>query len=135
MITAAGLKDRSGLLRAELYPPDDAGFLADDNVLLNSGRVFRRAEKRVPATDPVELCIRVPTPGLYTIALVHDRDGDRKFSLLHDGIGFPGNPRLGLVKPRAADARLRVSAGVVKTRIVLNYRHGLFAFAPVDTHK
>ena len=131
IITAVGLRDRAGLLRAELYPPDDDGFLADDNVLLSSGRTFRRAEERMPAGGSVRLCIRVPAPGDYTLALVHDRDGDRKFSLFHDGIGFPGNPRLGLGKPRAASARLHVSDGITETDIVLNYRQGLFAFGPI----
>jgi hypothetical protein len=123
MITAIGLKDRDGILRAELYPPDDEGFLADDNVLLGSGRTFRRAEERLPANGPVRLCIRAPSAG--------DRDADRKFSLFHDGIGFPGNPSLGLAKPHAASARLHVGDGIAETRIVLNYRRGLFTFAPI----
>ena len=134
LIHARGLKDRNGLLRAELYPPDDADFLADDNVLLGAGKTFRRAEEPLAAGADPTLCIRAPAPGVYTLAVIHDRDGNRKFSLLHDGIGFPGNPRLGISKPAAASARIAVPAGLVDTDVILNYRRGFLSFGPLDRH-
>jgi len=44
----SGLKDRSGELKLELYPANDADFLKDDRDLIKEGKFFRR--------------IRVPTP-------------------------------------------------------------------------
>lgn len=132
MITVDGLKDHTGTLRAELYPPDQADFLADDNVLVAAGKTFRRVTIPVPSANPVRLCIRVPAPGTYTLALTHDRDGKPKFNFWTDGIGFPGNPRLGHAAPPAADARIAVGPGLTATRIVLNYRHGLLSFGPLD---
>lgn len=131
VITAVGLKDRKGLLRAELYPDNDDDFLEDDNILINAGKTFRRVEIALPAAGAVQLCIRAPAAGTYTLSLLHDRDSNRKFGLSTDGVGFPNNPRLGLGKPRAAAVRFRAGAGITDISIRLNYRRGLFSFGPL----
>ncbi|HET8613750.1 MAG TPA: DUF2141 domain-containing protein [Sphingomonas sp.] len=130
-VDVEGLKDRKGRLRLELYPPDDADFLSDDNLLIEEGKTFRRVDVPVPQSGPVRLCIRAPGPGVYTMSLLHDRDSNHKFGLSTDGIGFPGNPRLGWSKPKAAQARIVVNGSRTETRIILNYRHGLFSFSPL----
>ena len=132
LIEVIGIKDRAGLLRAELYPDNDADFLNDDKILVRQGKTFHRVEIAVPPSGPVQLCIRVPGPGTYTLSLLHDRDSNLKFGLSSDGIGFPGNPRLGLSKPRAATASFRAGAGITEVPIRLNYRRGLFSFRPLD---
>jgi uncharacterized protein (DUF2141 family) len=132
LVTANGLKDRKGRLKLELYPANDADFLADDNVLIAAGKVFRRVEAPVPASGPVILCIRAPGPGLYALSLLHDRDANRKFALSIDGIGFAGNPRLGLRKPPASAASARALTGPTPIAITLNYRRGLLSFGPLE---
>jgi uncharacterized protein (DUF2141 family) len=131
LVSVAGLKDRAGMLRLELYPDDDAGFLADDNQLIKAGKTFARADLPVAPAGPVSLCIRVPQPGRYALSLLHDRDANLKFGMLSDGIGFPGNPRLGWSKPRAAEASIVAGPGITHTTIVLNYRHG-FGMRPLE---
>lgn len=131
LVTAVGLKDRRGVLRAELYPDNDKDFLQDDNILINEGKTFRRVEMPVPASGAVTLCIRTPGPGGYTLSLLHDRDANRKFGLSTDGVGFPGNPRLGLSKPKAAVARFQTGPGLTPISIRLNYRKGLLSFGPL----
>ena len=131
MVAVRGLKDRMGNLKLEVYPANDKDFLADDNVLLSQGKVFRRVVEPVPAKGPVELCIRVPQAGSYSLSLLHDRDNNHKFSLSVDGIGFSGNPKLHWSKPKAAQARIDASSGITTIQIVLNYRRSLFAFGPV----
>lgn len=130
LVDVRGLKDRRGLLKLELYPDRDGDFLADDNVLLSAGKTFRRVEISVPATGPVEMCIRAPALGRYALSLLHDRDGDRHFALSSDGVGFAGNPKLGWSKPRASQASAVVGNGPTRLRIVMNYRRGLFSFGP-----
>ena len=125
LVDAKGLKDRKGDLKLEVYPVNDRDFLQDDNVLVSEGKVFRRVEVPVPASDPIELCVRIPGPGTYSVSLLHDRDGNRKFGWMVDGIGFAGNPRLGWSKPRADAAKVIAGAGLTRVPIVLNYRHGL----------
>lgn len=131
IVTAEGLKDRQGTLKLELYPPDQADFLADDNKLVAAGKTFRRVIVPVPPQGPAELCIRVPAPGAYTMALTHDRDGRPKFNFSRDGIGFPGNPKLGLGAPPAEKARIEAGPGLTRTTIVLNYRTGILSFGPI----
>jgi len=131
IITASGLKDRQGVLRAELYPDNDKDFLQDDNVLVNSGKTFRRVEMPVPASGVAQMCIRTPGPGSYTMSLLHDRDANRKFGLSSDGVGFPGNPRLGLSKPKAAMVRFATGPGITYITIRMNYRKGLLSFGPL----
>ena len=132
LITIAGLKDRGGTIKAELYPANDQDFLADDNVLLNAGKTFRRVVIDVPATGNVQLCIRAPSPGSYGLSLLHDRDGNRKFGLSVDGVGFGSNPAsLGPFKPKIATGRVVAGAGVTPVSVRMLYRRGLFSFAPI----
>ena len=132
IVQVVGLKDRQGQLKLEVYPANDEDFLADDNILLNQGKVFRRVEQPVPSSGPVSLCVRVPSAGAYSLSLLHDRDSNRKFGWTVDGIGFAGNPHIGWHKPRAAAARIVAGAGITHTALILNYRHGL-GVAPIKT--
>lgn len=126
-----GLKDRQGKIRLELFPDNDADFLQDDVILASTGKTFRRIELPVPAQGPVGICLRVPRPGRYTMAMIHDRDGKRKFSFSVDGVGFPGNPKLGWGKPKASQALVNVGNSVTVLHAVLNYFHGL-GFSPIS---
>ena len=96
------------------------------------GKVFRRVEIAVPQQGTVEMCIRAPASGIYALSLLHDRDGNHRFGLSIDGIGFGGNPKLGWSKPKAATASVRVGPTPTRTRIVLNYRRGLLSFGPIE---
>ena len=126
-----GLRDRQGRLKVEVYPANDRDFLADDNVLVSAGRTFRRAEIAVPATGRPQLCLRLPGPGAFAISVLHDRNSDRRFSLSVDGVGFAGNPRLGLSRPSAADATAHAGPGITTVAVTMNYRHGLIGFGPL----
>lgn len=125
-----GLKDRRGQLRLELFPSNDDDFLEDDFVLIKAGKTFRRIELDTPATGPVGVCIRAPRPGTYSLALIHDRDGKRKFSFSVDGVGFPGNPKLGWGKPKARKAAVTIGNGVTEIHVTMKYFSGL-GFSPV----
>lgn len=131
LLTVTGLKDRSGNLKLELYPPNDADFLEDDNILINAGKAFARVEVPVPSTDPVTLCIRAPRPGSYALVLMHDRDANRKFGLSIDGIAFPGDPRMCWGRPKAAKARATVGANPVRLSVTMQYRRSLVCFGPL----
>ncbi|MBN8844917.1 MAG: DUF2141 domain-containing protein [Sphingomonadales bacterium] len=125
-----GLKDRKGKLRLELFPSNDQDFLADDFLLEKAGKPFRRIELATPAAGPVAICIRAPGPGRYSFAMIHDRDGKRKFTFSSDGIGFPGNPKLGWSKPKAAKATATLGDGVTEIHVRLNYFSGI-GFSPI----
>lgn len=125
LVSVTGLKDRRGLVRAELYPANDGDFLADDAVLINAQKLFRRADLDLPASGPVALCLRVPAPGRYSLSVLHDRNRNLKWDKLSDGLGFGGNPKLGWSKPKALAASVTVGAGPTRTEVVMNYLSGL----------
>lgn len=125
-----GLKDRKGNLRVELFPSNDDDFLEDDFVLEKQGKPFRRIEIATPQAGPVAICVRAPRPGRYSFAMIHDRAGKHKFSFSSDGAGFPGNPKLGWSKPKAAKAAVTLGNGVSEIHVRMNYFHGL-GFSPL----
>lgn len=131
IIDVAGLKDRVGLLKLEVWPPHDDDFLQDDNVLVAQGKIFRRLELPLRRDTPLRMCIRVPRPGTYAVSLLHDRDSSGKFSILVDGVGFAQNPKLGWRKPNASAVTLTVGRTATRSRIVLNYHRGFLSFAPL----
>ncbi len=132
LVNVAGLKDRGGTMKVELYPANDTDFLADDNVLINAGKPFRRVVADVPSSGPLQLCIRAPGAGTWALTLLHDRDANRKFGLSIDGVGFGANPAsLGPAKPKVAIARAVVGNGPTPVTIRMMYRRGLFSFAPL----
>ncbi|MFZ2998332.1 DUF2141 domain-containing protein [Sphingobium sp.] len=135
LIDIVGLKDRSGLLKLEVYPANDRDFLQDDNILIAQGKAFRRVEVPVPSGDPVSLCVRLPGPGRYAVSVLHDRDGNHRFGLSVDGVGFGSNPKLGMGKPRASEAAIVAGASVTREQIVMNYRRGLLSFGPVSARR
>ena len=131
LVTVEGLKDRTGVLRLELYSSDPKDFLAGDETLLSAGKTFRRVVETPPVSGPVKLCLRAPAPGTYALALIHDRDGKRSFSIWHDGVGFAGNPPVTHGKPPPEEARLTIGNGQTQTVIIMNYMRGLFTFGPI----
>ncbi len=132
LINVVGIKDRGGTMKAELYPANDADFLQDDNILINAGKTFRRVVIDVPSSGKVQLCIRAPSAGTYGLSLLHDRDGNRKFGLSIDGVGFGSNPQsLGPFKPKIAVGRVTTGSGVTPVNIRMLYRRGLMSFGPI----
>jgi hypothetical protein len=59
------------------------------------------------------------------VVVLHDRDNDRRFNWRVDGIGFAGNPRLGLRQPDVGEASAVAGSGRAGITIVMNYLRGL----------
>ncbi len=129
-VRVEGLRSRAGHVRAELYPATEADWLKPDRLLEREGKPFRRAWLPVPASGPVELCLKVPAPGVYGVSVVHQSSPRWKFDLFRDGAGFSGNPRIGRAKPGPDAVAFRAGAGRVDQVVVMNYLQGL-AFRPL----
>jgi uncharacterized protein (DUF2141 family) len=129
LATIAGLKDRKGIVKLELYPATQEDFTRDDHDLIAAGKTFRRITVTPPAAGPVALCIRVPAPGRYALLFTHNRDGQNKFRYTIDGAGLPGNRRIGMSKPKVGAAIVDVGAGTLPVTIRTQYL-GLFGFSP-----
>ena len=127
-----GLKDRTGIVKLELYPDNATDFLKDDHDLIAQGKFFHRVQIRPPATGELVMCMKVPRPGRYALLFTHNRDGKNKFSFWSDGAGFPSNRRLGRQRPSVDEALIEVGKGVTVTNIRAQYLRGLGGFAPLS---
>ena len=130
-VEITGLKDRTGELKLELYPGEEADFLKDDHALIAAGKTFRRISVPTPAAGPTAMCIRVPRPGRYALLLTHNRDGKNKFSFWTDGAGFASNRKLGRSRPKVEQALVEVGTGVTTVHITAQYLRGLGGFGPI----
>jgi uncharacterized protein (DUF2141 family) len=71
-----------GQIAATIYPDDPRRFLAHHGQLA----VIRRPST-VPSTS---LCMWLPAPGRYEVAVYQDLNGDRRFN--RTALGFPAEP-------------------------------------------
>ena len=119
LVSVNGFKNRAGHLRVQLYGnnPDD---------FLSKGKKLRRIDLPVTGSGAMNVCVAVPKPGLYAIAVRHDADANGK-SGWNDGGGFSRNPDLSLanLRPRYNNVAFNVAGGVQNVDVVLNYRFGL----------
>lgn len=121
LVEITGLKDRRGQVRLDLYSADPDEFLGNSRKLVEGGKVFRRIDAPTPQSGAVYSCIRLPGPGTYTLAVLHDRNLNGKFSLFTDGVGFPNRTRRIYRKPSVAEAEFTATAGLNTMTVPLFY--------------
>ena len=119
LVNIVGLNQRTGNIRVALY--------GNPNTFLERGQTMRKINVPVTQSGPMRVCIAVPRPGQYAIAVRHDVDGDNARGDWSDGGGFSRNPRLSLLhlRPSFGDVAVNVGAGTLGVNVVLNYRYGL----------
>jgi len=108
IISVDGVRASQGFVVASVYPPDRRRFLADHQELLSW---------RAPAQAGVTtLCIYVPQPGAYEVAVFHDANGNGKvdrdlIGYPKEAYGFSNNVRPILHKPSMESARFEAASG------------------------
>jgi len=119
LVNVEGFKARTGTIRVALYGSDASKFL-------ERGQTLRKIDVRVTPGGIMGICVRVPRPGRYAVAVRHDADGNGR-SGWSDGGGFSRNPRLSLtsLRPSYDSVAIQAGRGVTRVRVVLNYRFGL----------
>ncbi|MBA3677600.1 MAG: DUF2141 domain-containing protein [Sphingosinicella sp.] len=124
LVNISGFKNRAGRLRVQLYGGNPGDFLA-------KGKKLKRIDIPVARSGNMPVCVAVPRPGNYAIAVRHDADANGK-SGWSDGGGFSRNPKISLLdlKPKHNEVVIPVGNGVKPVDVVLNYRRGL-AIGPV----
>ena len=119
LVQVDGFNARQGTLRVQIYgsKPDD--FLA-------KGKRLRRSDTPVTKAGRMDVCVALPGPGNYAVAVRHDVEGTGK-SGWNDGGGFSRNPKISLVnlKPKYGDVVIQVGRNVRPVDVTLNYRRGL----------
>ena len=118
LVTVENVHSSQGLIAVTLYPDDPDRFLVKHGSLLVG---------RVPAKAPItRVCVYVPTPGTYGVAVYHDADGNHKLTrkglgMPLEGFGFSNNPEASFGIPRFSEVRLPIGHSNSQTRIRLTY--------------
>ena len=129
LVKVDGFKRVGGNLRVQVYGSDPAQFVKGGERLARIDMPVRQA--------PSEVCVPLPGPGRYAVAVRHDVDGDGN-SGINDGGGFSRNPEISLGDvlarrmPRYEDVAITVGAAPRPVEIVLNYRQG-FSIRPLPS--
>lgn len=118
LVHVAGFKQAKGQVKISVYGSDSSRWLA------KKGRV---AKVKVPVTGrAMNVCIPVPTPGRYAVAVHHDfnLNGNRD---AQDGGGYSRNPRVTLLNPKPSYTRaaFNVGNGPARIGVTLLYIKGL----------
>lgn len=119
LIRVSGFKEQRGKLRLSLYDGDPDNWLV-------GGRKVHHVTADVPASGDVDLCVKVPKPGVYAFGLQHDLDGSKEFGR-KDGGAFSNNPSISLIdrKPDHDEVKFRVGNGTKRMGVRLLYLKGL----------
>ena len=117
IVDIRGLRAGTGGVRVQLY--DQAGFL-------EKGRWLGRVEAPASGKRAVEVCIPIPRPGTYGVAVRQDANASGT-SDGSDGGAFSRNPKLSILrlKPSFAQVAIPLGAGTSRISVTMNYRHGL----------
>lgn len=124
VVRVSGFKQASGMLKVGIYEAD--------HYLARKGTV-RKVRVPVHSTAPIDVCLAVPGPGRYAVAVHHDLNGnghkDRS-----DGGGYSGNPRLSITHMKPSFKRTAVSVGATPRRVgvQLHYLKGL-SIRPINS--
>jgi uncharacterized protein (DUF2141 family) len=119
LVTVDGFRERTGNVRIALYGSNPRAFLA-------RGQTLRKIDLPVSRGGPMQICVALPNPGRYAIAVRHDIDGNGR-SGWNDGGGFSRNPDISLanLRPSYESVAINAGRGVTPVRVVLNSRYGL----------
>jgi uncharacterized protein (DUF2141 family) len=116
MLTITNVADGKGRLRIQAYRGTRDEWLA-------KGRWLNRIE--VPArAGTVRVCMPLPGPGAYAIAVRHDRNGNGETDIREDGGGMSNNPSINIFnlgKPSFTKTRFTVGSGPAAMTIQMRY--------------
>lgn len=118
LVHVAGFKRAAGKVKVSVYGSESDRWLA------KGGRV---SKVKVPVTGrAMDICMPVPAPGKYAVAVHHDlnTNGERD---RQDGGGYSRNPKVSLMnpKPSFSKAAFSVGNGPARVGVTLLYIKGL----------
>jgi uncharacterized protein (DUF2141 family) len=117
-VAVSGLKSSSGYLFVRTYPARSSDWL-------KSRRYVIRIET-TPKQGSMTVCVPLPAPGDYAMAVQHDANGNRDTDFSTDGAGMSNNPEiktfLGIPRPPSVD-KVRFTAGKGITPIAITVKY------------
>lgn len=123
-VRITGFKQPTGTVKVAVY--GQRNFLTKEGTL-------RKVNMPVRSSGPMDICLSVPGPGRYAVAVHHDLNGNRSKDRA-DGGGFSRNPQLSVVnlRPRFTAASFDVDASPTVVPVRLQYLQGL-RIAPIHS--
>lgn len=118
LVHVAGFKEARGEVKLSLYGGDANRWLAKGGKI---GKV------KLPVTGrSMDICMPVPAPGRYAVAVHHDFN-DNGSRDRQDGGGYSRNPKVSLLNPKPAFSRAAfdVGNGPARVGVTLLYIRGL----------
>lgn len=116
MVTITNVASARGKVRVQAYRGTQSDWL-------QKGKWLNRVE--VPAQKgTMRVCVPLPGPGTYAIAVRHDVNGNGKTDLREDGGGMSNNPSLNILnlgKPSVTKTRYTVGNGPGAITIAMRY--------------
>jgi len=118
IISVDGVRAAQGYIVASLYGPDRRRFLADHQEMVSW---------KIPAqAGSTTLCIYLPQPGPYEVAVFHDANANGRvdrdlIGRPREAYGFSNNVRPVLHKPSMESARFEAASGDTHLHIRLLY--------------
>ena len=116
LVTITNVSASQGKLRVQAYNGTKTDWL-------EKGRWLNRME--LPAKKgTVRVCVPLPGPGTYAIAVRHDLNGNGKTDLRSDGGGMSNNPSINIFnlgKPSHTETRFDVAASAKPITIQMKY--------------
>ena len=117
-VNVDGVRSSDGLVAVSLYADNRKRFLAKRGALY-VGRVPARQGR-------TRICIHLPAPGVYGLAVYHDKDGDRGFDrtalgLPAEAFGFSNDAPTIFGLPSFDKVRLNVPRSGLETNLRLKY--------------
>lgn len=119
LVNVVGFRDSNGRVRVQSY--------SGERNWLERGQWLHRVD--VPAQPRgrnMTVCLPLPGPGTYGIAVRHDSNGNNS-SDRRDGGGFSRNPDISFpfnLEPDYGEVSFRAGRGVTRINVVLNYMQG-----------
>jgi uncharacterized protein (DUF2141 family) len=118
-VTIDGVRDGNGLIAVTLYADNSRKFLVKHGSLY-----VGRVDAKAPQT---RMCLFVPQPGVYAIAVYHDEDSSQTINrggmlgIPTEGFGFSNNPVTIASLPSFRSVRLNIPRANLSTTITLKY--------------
>lgn len=119
LVRVQGFRQSAGRVRVQSYP--GSGWL-ERGAWLHRVDIPVRGDGRA-----MNVCLPLPGPGAYGIAVRHDENNNDD-SDWNDGGGFSRNPDISFpfdMEPRFNEVAFNAGAGVTTINVVLNYRQGM----------
>lgn len=119
LVRVVGFRDANGRVRVQSY--------SGERSWLERGQWLHRVDVAAqPRGRNMTVCLPLPGPGTYGIAVRHDSNGNNS-SDRRDGGGFSRNPDLSFpfnLQPDFDEVSFRAGRGVTRINVVLNYMQG-----------